>query len=101
MSVTIKDVAKKANVAPSTVPRVISDSPRISHRTKEKVREAMRELGYYPNYNARSLANKSTKLLGVIMPNSANKTFQNPFFPEVIRGISAKAHQLGFGLYLS
>lgn len=101
MTVTIKDVAKVANVAPSTVSRVISDSPRISSRTKEKVREAMEELGYHPNFNARNLANKSTKTIGVVMPNSANKTFQNPFFPEVIRGISTKAHQLDYGLYLS
>lgn len=101
MAVTIKDVAKIANVAPSTVSRVIANSPRISERTKEKVREAMKELGYHPNFNARNLANKSTKTLGIIMPNSANKTFQNPFFPEVIRGISTKAHQLEYGLYLS
>ncbi|UCZ52015.1 LacI family DNA-binding transcriptional regulator [Bacillus shivajii] len=101
MAITIKDVAKKANVAPSTVSRVIANSPRISERTKEKVREAMKELGYHPNFNARSLANKSTKTLGIIMPNSANKTFQNPFFPEVIRGISTKAYQLEYGLYLS
>ncbi|MBU9711463.1 LacI family DNA-binding transcriptional regulator [Evansella tamaricis] len=101
MSITIKDVARVANVAPSTVSRVIANSPRISDRTKEKVREAMKDLGYHPNFNARSLANKTTKTLGVIMPNSANKTFQNPFFPEVIRGISSKAHQLEYGLYLS
>ncbi|WP_280769314.1 LacI family DNA-binding transcriptional regulator [Salipaludibacillus daqingensis] len=101
MAVTIKDVAKIANVAPSTVSRVIANSPRISEPTKEKVREAMKELGYHPNFNARSLANKSTKTIGLVMPNSANKTFQNPFFPEVIRGISSKAHQLEYGLYLS
>lgn len=101
MAVTIKDVAKLANVAPSTVSRVIANSPRISERTKEIVREAMKELGYHPNFNARSLANKSTNTIGIVMPNSANKTFQNPFFPEVIRGISSKAHQLEYGLYLS
>ncbi|RNA70084.1 LacI family DNA-binding transcriptional regulator [Alteribacter keqinensis] len=101
MTVTIKDVAKKANVAPSTVSRVIANSSRISQRTKERVREAMEELGYHPNFNARSLANKSTKTIGLVMPNSANKTFQNPFFPEVIRGISTKAHMLEYGLYLS
>ncbi|MDE5415570.1 LacI family DNA-binding transcriptional regulator [Alkalihalobacterium chitinilyticum] len=101
MAVTIKDVAKRANVAPSTVSRVIANSSRISEKTKERVREAMKELGYHPNLNARSLANKSTKTIGVVMPNSAKIAFQNPFFPEVIRGISTKAHQEGFGLYLS
>ncbi|OIJ10197.1 LacI family transcriptional regulator [Anaerobacillus arseniciselenatis] len=101
MAVTIKDVAKLANVAPSTVSRVIANSPRISQKTKDKVREAMEKLGYHPNFNARSLANKSTKTIGIVMPSSANKAFQNPFFPEVIRGISTKAHQQGFGLYLS
>ncbi|KHF40886.1 LacI family DNA-binding transcriptional regulator [Halalkalibacter okhensis] len=101
MAVTIKDVAKRANVAPSTVSRVIANSSRISEKTKERVREAMKELGYHPNFNARSLANKSTNTLGIVMPNSAKIAFQNPFFPEVIRGISTKAHQEGYGLYLS
>ncbi|KGA97360.1 LacI family transcription regulator [Alkalihalobacillus alcalophilus ATCC 27647 = CGMCC 1.3604] len=101
MSITIKDVAKRANVAPSTVSRVIADSPRISQQTKEKVREAMAELGYHPNYNARSLVNQSTKTLGVIIPSSAKIAFQNPFFPEVLRGITAKAYLEKYGLYLS
>jgi len=101
MAVTIKDVAKRANVAPSTVSRVISNSSRISEKTKERVREAMKELGYHPNFNARSLANKSTSTLGIVMPSSAKVAFQNPFFPEVLRGISMKAYQEGYGLYLS
>ncbi|MFC0472054.1 LacI family DNA-binding transcriptional regulator [Halalkalibacter kiskunsagensis] len=101
MAVTIKDVAKRANVAPSTVSRVIANSSRISEKTKERVREAMKELGYHPNFNARSLANKSTSTLGIVMPNSAKIAFQNPFFPEVIRGISTKAYQEGYGLYLT
>lgn len=101
MAVTIKDVAKRADVAPSTVSRVIANSSRISEKTKERVREAMKELGYHPNLNARSLANKSTNTLGIVMPNTAKIAFQNPFFPEVIRGISMKAYQEGYGLYLS
>ncbi|KAA0546482.1 LacI family transcriptional regulator [Bacillus sp. BGMRC 2118] len=101
MAVTIKDVAKLANVAPSTVSRVIADSPRISKQTKERVREAMKELGYHPNFNARSLANQATKAIGLIMPSSANKVFQNPFFPEVLRGISTFAHEKDYALYMS
>lgn len=101
MAVTIKDVAKLANVAPSTVSRVIANNPRISQQTKERVREAMDKLGYHPNLNARSLANRSTQTIGLVMPSSGEKTFQNPFFPEVIRGISTKAHEIGYSLQMT
>ncbi|MED2830142.1 LacI family DNA-binding transcriptional regulator [Bacillus thuringiensis] len=101
MTVTIKDVAKQANVAPSTVSRVIADNPSISEKTKRRVRKVMSELGYHPNLNARNLANQTTKTLGLVMPSSASKAFQNPFFPEVIRGISSFAHVEGYALYMS
>lgn len=101
MSVTIKDVAKLANVNPSTVSRVIANNPRISENTKLKVREAMEELGYHPNLIARSLVNQNTKAIGVIMPGAAEKAFLNPFFSEVLRGISTEAHQKEYTLYLS
>ncbi|MGA9287126.1 MAG: LacI family DNA-binding transcriptional regulator [Anaerobacillus sp.] len=101
MAVTIKDVAKLANVAPSTVSRVIANNPRISEQTKRRVREAMEYLGYHPNYNARSLANRTTQTIGLVMPSSADKVFQNPFFPEVLRGISTKAHEKEYTIYMS
>ncbi|MED4972827.1 LacI family transcriptional regulator [Geobacillus kaustophilus NBRC 102445] len=101
MTVTIKDVAKRANVAPSTVSRVIADSPRISEKTKQKVRAAMKELGYHPNFIARSLASQATQVIGIVMPSSADQALQNPFFPEVIRGISKAAHEKRYALQMS
>lgn len=101
MNVTIKDVAKRANVAPSTVSRVIADSPRISEKTKRKVREAMKELGYHPNFIARSLASQTAQVIGIVMPSSADQALQHPFFPEVIRGISKAAHEKKFALQMS
>ncbi|MBS4193083.1 LacI family DNA-binding transcriptional regulator [Bacillus sp. FJAT-49705] len=101
MPVTIFDVAKEANVSPSTVSRVIADNPRISEKTKCKVREVMERLDYHPNFQARNLAAKSTKTIGVIMSNSTSLAFQNPFFPEVIRGICTSAHASQYGIYLS
>ncbi|MGL4819220.1 MAG: LacI family DNA-binding transcriptional regulator [Bacilli bacterium] len=101
MTITIKDVARLANVAPSTVSRVIADSSRISEATKRKVKKAMEELGYHPNFNARSLANRTTQSLGIVMPSSASKSFANPFFPEVIRGISSYARTEEYNLYLT
>ncbi|MCF6138019.1 LacI family DNA-binding transcriptional regulator [Pseudalkalibacillus berkeleyi] len=101
MAVTIKEVAREANVSPSTVSRVISNHPGISENTKKRVRKAMKELGYHPNLQARSLVGKSTQTIGIVMPNSATQALQNPFFPEVIRGISLKACENMYGVYLT
>ncbi|HBQ63229.1 MAG TPA: hypothetical protein DD651_07250, partial [Trichococcus sp.] len=68
MTVTIKDVAREAGVATSTVSRTLKDSPLISENTKVKVRQAMQKLGYTPNFAAQNLANKSTQTIGVILP---------------------------------
>lgn len=101
MKVTIKEVAKLAGVATSTVSRVISDSPRISDETKKNVKEAMEKLGYHPNAIARSLVNKSTKTIGIVMPQSTQMAFLNPFFPEALSGIAAAAHEQGYCILLS
>lgn len=96
MAVTIKDIAKLANVSPSTVSRVISNSPKISQETKEKVYKAMKELNYEPNVIARSLANNSTRILGLILPSSEDDLFENPFFMQAMKGISVYAQKKGY-----
>ncbi|WP_409298431.1 LacI family DNA-binding transcriptional regulator [Peribacillus sp. SCS-26] len=104
MAITIKDIAKEANVAPSTVSRVIADSPKITEKTKKKVRKVMDQLGYYPNFHARNLANRATKSIGIVMPVSAqrgNHFFQNPFFQDVIKGIGAFANAADYSLYIT
>lgn len=101
MSVTIKDVAKEANVASSTVSRVISDHPKISEKTKIKVRKIMDEMGYHMNYNAQVLAQKSTKTIGIVIKNSSQESVHTPFFPEVIRGISALCSKHDFSISLT
>ena len=88
MAVTIKDVARLAEVSPSTVTRVIQDKPSISQATKKRVRQAMETLNYHPNFNARSLASNKTNVIGVVLPRDTDAFYQNSFFPEVIRGIS-------------
>ncbi len=101
MAVTIKDVAKIANVAPSTVSRVIANSSRISEKTKKRVREVMDELGYHPNFIARSLASHSTRAIGLVMPSSSDAVFQNPFFPTVLTGLSEGAHAKQYALHMT
>lgn len=88
MNITIKDVAKLAGVSPSTVSRTCNNSSSISEATKEKVKKAMEELGYEPNFQASNLASKNSKTIGVILPVSENSVYQNSFFLEVIHGIA-------------
>jgi len=101
MTVTIKDVAKKANVSPSTVSRVISDNPRISEKTKKNVRKAMEELGYHLNYNARVLVQQKTKTIGIVMKKSSSDSLHDPFFPEVLRAISAYCNKVDYSIMLT
>lgn len=99
--VTIKDVAKLAGVAPSTVSRVLSSSTRISPETHERVRQAMRELNYHPNAIARSLASNSTATVGLMIARPAEQALANPFFPELMRGIGSILYGAGYNLMLS
>jgi len=96
MSITIKDVAREANVSPSTVSRVISENPRISEKTKKKVRDIIIKLNYHPNVVARSLANKSTNIIGIILTSEIEDLSKNPFFIQVMEGISAYAKKQGY-----
>ena len=68
MTVTIKDVAALAGVSPSTVSRTCKNNPSISNETKEKVRKAMLELGYEPNFQASNLASQNSRTIGIILP---------------------------------
>lgn len=101
LNATINDVAKAANVSPSTVSRAIANNPRISAATREKVFRVMKEMNYHPNMIARSLANRSTKIIGVILPGIAEKAFQHPFYPQILSGISSVASKNNYKILLS
>lgn len=96
MSVTIKDVAREAGVSTSTVSRVMSESPRISDETKKRVRAAIKKLNYHPNVLARSLANKISKVIGIILTSEVEDLSKNPFFIQVMTGISTYATEKGY-----
>ena len=93
MAVTIKDVAALAGVSPSTVSRTCKDNPSISEETKEKVRRAMTQLGYEPNFQASNLASQNSRTIGIILPLSEKEAYENSFYLEVIRGISQFCNQ--------
>lgn len=95
MSITVKDVAKKAGVATSTVSRVINDHPSISEDTKKKVRKVMKELGYVPNMTARNLGKQISSAIGVVLPPLDSKErLGNPFYLETIEAINEEASKV-------
>lgn len=95
MSVTIKDIAREAKVSYATVSRALSDHPEISVKTKERIRELAKKMGYTPNAIAKGLVTKNTHTLGLIIPD-----ITNPFFPEVAQGIEDCANRNGYQVFL-
>ncbi len=98
---TIKDVAKLANVSPSTVSRVVANSSRISEETKRRVRAALDELNYHPNVFARGLVTNMTGAIGILIPPGMNEFFINPFFAEWMSGVAQVAREQGLDTVLS
>jgi LacI family transcriptional regulator len=93
--VTIYDVANRANVAISTVSRVLNDSPYVSDKTKKKVKAAIEELEFYPQVNARKLASKEPQMIAMAVP-----TFTTPFFNEVLKGVKDEITNIDLDLII-
>lgn len=75
MSVTIKDIAKIAQVSHSTVSRSLNDSPRVANDTKKKIKGIAKELGFEFNAQARSLSTSRTNTIGIIYNSNLNDSY--------------------------
>lgn len=84
---TLEDVAARAGVGRGTASRVINGGARVSERAKEAVERAIKELGYVPNRAARSLAMQRTDAVALVIAESEERFFGEPFFAGVVRGI--------------
>ena len=97
---TIRDVARKAHVHPSTVSRVFSGKAAISETTRQRVLDAAKELGFQPNAIARSLSTQRTNTIGMVVPHVFDGFFDDSFFPQIMRGILDAAYQNQFRIIL-
>jgi LacI family transcriptional regulator len=93
--VTIKDIARLANVSHTTVSRAMNDKSRIRNETKEKILSIAKELNYRPDFIARSLVIRRTRTLGLVIT-----TIANPFYNELAQGIETTARGLGYNIIL-
>ncbi|MGU3470979.1 LacI family DNA-binding transcriptional regulator [Paenibacillus sp. D51F] len=87
MDVKIVDVAQRAGVSTATVSRVLNDSSGVTANTKEKVLQAIKELGYYPNAVAKNLRVQKTKTIAVIVQD-----INVSYFTEIIKGMENMAY---------
>jgi DNA-binding LacI/PurR family transcriptional regulator len=86
---TLEEVAKVAGLSRATVSRVINGSPKVSEQARQAVQAAVDELGYAPNRAARTLVTRRTDSIGLVVAETEQKIFGEPFFASLIRGASA------------
>lgn len=96
MKVSIYDVAKKAGLSTVTVSRVINNSPKVRPYNRQKVLQAMQELGYSPSAAARSLAKGNTGVIGLVTPS-----INDHFFNSVAMSINYNLMNEGYFLAIS
>ncbi len=94
MAVTIRDVARQAQVSVSTVSRALSAPGLVKEATRQRVLQVVAGLGYQPNRAARSLITGRTGNLGIVVPD-----LTNPFFPAVLRGVQTRAGEAGTSVF--
>lgn len=100
MSLTIKDIAQMTGVSQATVSKVINNYGGISEKTKNKVLTVINEMGYTPNFSARSLATKKSNLIGLIYAGNINVDMTHPYFNEVISTFKKNIGLLGYDILL-
>ncbi len=93
---TMEDVAARAGVSRALVSLVMNNSPKVSETRRSAVLRAAEELGYQPHVMARSLASRTSTVLGVMVND-----LRNAFFADVVEGLDAAAQAAGFDLILN
>ncbi|WP_080683399.1 LacI family DNA-binding transcriptional regulator [Paenibacillus polymyxa] len=96
MKMTIKDVARMANVSISTVSRVINNSQTVNSEIRKRVQDVLEATQFRPNAIARTLVKNDTSLIGVLLP-----AIKNNVFDDMVEGINQVAHLYGFDVIIA
>ena len=91
----IRDVAKRAGVSVATVSRTVNNVPSVNALLAARVHEAIRDLNYFPNTQARALVSGRSRLVGLLVPD-----ITNPFFPELIKRFEQAVVERGYELLI-
>ncbi len=94
--VTLKHIAEALGVSAMTVSRALNNRSNVDEKTREKVIEKAKSMGYTPNHVAKSLVSSKTYTIGVVIPE-----ITHAFFPEVVRGIEEITYASNYQLFLT
>jgi len=97
--ISLRDVAKLADVSVATVSMVLNDNPRISRATQLRVQKVIEKTGYRPNRLAQGLSSRYTQVLAIVLP-ALRHGFGDAYFGELISGICDRAGKLGYKVML-
>ncbi len=97
---TLEEVARVAKVSRATASRVVNGDRRVAQATRSAVEAAVKELDYTPNRAARSLVTRRSDSVAVVIPEPTAQLFGDPFFPRLLRGLSAELGAEGLQLVL-
>lgn len=100
MAITLEEIAKLSNVSRSTVSRVINGDPKVKDETRQRVMEVIESVNFQPNLAARSLAAGRTNVIGLVIPAGIAAIFSDPWFPQVVNGISTACNTKGYSVML-
>ncbi|WP_027346063.1 LacI family DNA-binding transcriptional regulator [Hamadaea tsunoensis] len=98
---TLDQVAAHAGVGRGTVSRVVNGSPQVSPEARAVVEKAIEELGYVPNRAARALVTQRTDSVALVVSESGERLFAEPFFAAILRGISNALSDTQLQLWLA
>lgn len=94
--VKISDIAREANVSITTVSRALNNYADINDQTKERVLEIARNLGYFPNANAKGLKTNNNWLVGILFTESLNVGLEHPLFAGIIESFKSSIGNFGY-----
>lgn len=100
-ALTIEQIAKLADISPTTVSRVLNNHPNVRPAVRERVLQVIHEHGYVPRAAAQSLAKQRSQVIGLLLPVAAAEHFADPFFGPLVQAITVASTRAGYFVVLS
>lgn len=96
--VSLKDISKKCGVSIATVSKAINNHNDVSQKTKDMINKVAKEMGYFPNSQARALKTNRTYNLGVLFVDLADRGLTHEFFSLVLNSFKCSAEERGYDI---